>query len=88
MAEFHWKAVRKAIMDAQNVALCVVRKWWRPAVCIGIAGSILNVGIYLPLVTKQYPDLVGLAALIASAAPFAWFRSQEKRHGVKEGEPE
>jgi hypothetical protein len=74
------RALRAAIR-VQEIALCVVRKWWRPCICLGIAGSIINVGIVLPITTKTYPDLTGLAALIAAAAPFGVMRGLEKKWG-------
>jgi hypothetical protein len=60
------------IMRAQEIALCVIRKWWRPLTCVGIAGSMIVHGIALPLMTRSHPDLIGLAALVtACAAAFA-----------------
>jgi len=55
-----------------DIVLCLIRKWWRPITCIGIAGSVMVHGIILPLMIKQSPDLTGLAALItAASAAFA-----------------
>lgn len=55
-----------------NVALCLIRKWWRPITCIGIAGSVIVHGVVLPLMIRESPDLTGLAALItAASAAFA-----------------
>lgn len=52
--------------------LSLIRTWWRPVSCIGIAGTVLVNGIILPLSTKAQPDLTGLAALVtAVAAAFA-----------------
>lgn len=70
--------MKKWFVEVSDMALCFARKWWRPAICIGMAGSILVNGIALPLMTRTYPDLVGLAAVVAALAPFAWFRTQEK----------
>ena len=77
-----WK--RKAIA-ASDMVLCLARKWWRPMICLGIGGSLIVNGVVVPLVTHTYPDLVGLAAVVAAASPFAWFRTYEK---VKGGEGE
>lgn len=74
----------KFVMRAQDAALCLVRKWWRPLTQIGIGGAIFNVGIVLPLRTWTYPDLVGLAALITAAAPFAIMRGFEKKWGAED----
>lgn len=72
------------LLRYQEVALCFVRKWWRPAVCVGIAGSLITNGMILPLITKTIPDLTGLAAVIAAASPFAMIRGFEKKWGVSE----
>jgi len=49
-------------MRAQEVALCVVRKWWRPATCIGIAGGALVNLVIIPLKTWTVPDMAAAAA--------------------------
>jgi len=60
------------INKIMDIALCLIRKWWRPITCVGIAGSVMVHGVILPLMIKQSSDLTGLAALItASAAAFA-----------------
>jgi len=28
------------VLRAQETALCFVRKWWRPAACVGLASSV------------------------------------------------
>ncbi|MCA6258672.1 MAG: hypothetical protein IM650_11330 [Phenylobacterium sp.] len=74
--------MKAAILSVQNAALCFVRKWWRPMVQIGIGGSLLVNGVVVPLLTKTYPDLTGLAACIVAAAPFAAIRAWEKAKGT------
>jgi hypothetical protein len=60
------------INKIMDIALCLIRKWWRPITCVGIAGSVMVHGVILPLMIKQSSDLTGLAALItAAAAAFA-----------------
>ncbi len=73
---------KKGLLAAQDVGLCLVRKWWRPFVQIGIGGSLLVNGIVLPLATSTVPDLTGLAAVIAAASPFAIMRGFEKKWGA------
>jgi hypothetical protein len=68
-----------ALMDA---ALCLVRKWWRPLVCLGMGGSLLVNGMLIPMATHKPADLTGLAALVVSLTPFAWLRTEEKKAGV------
>lgn len=68
--------IKKTFLQRANrvmdIALCLVRKWWRPITCVGIAGSMMVHGIILPLMTRSSPDLTGLAALVtAVSAAFA-----------------
>ena len=65
-----------------EVALCFVRKWWRPVICAGMGGALLVNGIILPLMTKTPADLTGLSALCVSLTPFAWLRTVEKREAI------
>lgn len=53
-------------MAAQIVALCLVRKWWRPIICLGLGASLVTNGIAMPLIYGEGADLVGLAALVGS----------------------
>lgn len=64
--------IKSRVLKAQNVCLCFVRKWWRPATCVGIAaGTIINLCI-IPLATWTVPDLAaGAAWITACAAAFA-----------------
>lgn len=68
------------INHAMDIGLCLIRKWWRPITCVGIAGSVLVHGVILPLMTKQSTDLTGFSALVAAAtAAFAvreWGKSK------------
>ena len=72
------------IMQLQEIALCVVRKWWRPIACIGIAGTVWVNGVMIPLMTKTTPDLTGLAALVTAVAAAFAVREWGKIKGVKE----
>ena len=74
--------MKAAVLALQSAALCAVRKWWRPLVQLGIGGSLIVNGIAVPLITRTYPDLTGLAACIAAAAPFAAIRAWEKSKGT------
>lgn len=68
-----------------EIALCAVRKWWRPLVCMSMGLSLLVNGVILPLITLTFPDLTGLAAVCVALSPFAWLRTQEKFKGATEG---
>lgn len=73
---------REHAIAISNSALCFSRQWWRPIICLSIGGSVLVNGVIVPILTHTYPDLTGLAAVIAAASPFAYFRSSEKKAGV------
>lgn len=50
----------------------LIRTWWRPITCVGIAGSVIVHGTIIPFINNTATDLNGLAALItAAAAAFA-----------------
>lgn len=76
--------LRARLMAIQNIALCIIRRWWRPLVQLGIGGSVVVNGVVLPLITRQWPDLTGLAALVVAASPFAAIRAWEKVKGTAE----
>lgn len=79
-----WKARAMAV---QNGALAVARKWWRPIICLGLGASLFTNGVLMPILEGKGADLAGLAALVASVTPFAWFRTQEKVKGVSKDTP-
>jgi hypothetical protein len=68
---------RQRLLDFEAVALCVVRKWWRPVTCLWIAGTMAVHGVVAPLymliVKGEAPhDMTGLSLLVtAVAAAFA-----------------
>lgn len=72
------------INKIMDIALCLIRKWWRPVTCVGIAGSVMVHGVILPLMTKMSPDLTGLAALITAATAAFAVREWGKYKGTTE----
>lgn len=84
------------LLRAQEIVLCLARKWWRPIACLGVCLSVLNIaltilvgGVILPLASGEAPDFAALggltaslAALIASLTPFVAARAWEKSKGV------
>jgi hypothetical protein len=72
------------LLTAQEMALCLVRKWWRPVTCIGIAGGMIVNGIVIPLVKWEVPDMTAMAAYVAAATAAFGVRAFEKYAGVVE----
>lgn len=65
-------SIKSRVLALQDVALCLVRKWWRPVTCIGIAGGALVNLIVIPLAKRASPNLAEAAAFVtACAAAFA-----------------
>lgn len=84
--------VKDRALAVQDVLLCLVRKWWRPLVCLGVAVTMVLIsvailinGVILPLVARQAADLsqlgsliMSMSALVGSLFPFVFARSWEK----------
>lgn len=60
----------------------LIRVWWRPASCIGIAVGITVNVIALPLYRGEPIDLTGFAAVIASCATVFAVREWGKINGA------
>lgn len=76
------KRVLKLLEGVVHISVCFVKKTWRPTICFMMGLILLTNGVVIPLVKMEVPDLVGLAALVATLTPFAWLRTVEKRAGV------
>jgi hypothetical protein len=71
----------------QDVALCLIRKWWRPVTCIGVAASVWTYCVCTPLysliVLHQLPaDGLGVAAVITAATGAFAVREWGKKNGT------
>lgn len=74
--------IKAHLLRCQDAALCFVRKWWRPATCVGIAlGTIVNI-VLIPLVTWTPVNLAEAAAYITACAAAFGVRAFEKWKGV------
>ncbi len=63
--------LRERLLAFEAVALCIIRKWWRPITCLWIAATMAVHGVVLPLMGKD-TDLTGLSLLVGSvSAAFA-----------------
>lgn len=67
-----------------DIPLCLIRKWWRPVTCVGIAGSVLVHGIILPLMNNTPAELMSLSALITAATAAFAVREWGKVKGTVE----
>ena len=69
--------MKQRLLAFERMALCIIRKWWRPVTCLWIAGTMAVHGVILPVARYVRTgladtDLMGLSALVtAIAAAFA-----------------
>ncbi len=70
--------VKYNVYRTQEVALCIVRKWWRPLGCIGLVAAIFVNCIIIPLKKGEGVDLAGLALVTTSFAPIVAIREWGK----------
>ena len=64
-------SIKERLLAWEAVALCVIRKWWRPFTCIWIALTMAVHGVVLPLTGKD-TDLTDLSLLVSAiVAAFA-----------------
>ncbi len=75
-------ALLNGILTAQEMALCLVHKWWRPVTCVAIAGGALVNLVVIPLVNWQVPDMTAAAAYVAACTAAFGVRAFEKFKGV------
>lgn len=76
--------VKATVLRWQEAALCFVRKWWRPATCIGIAGGAIVNLVVIPLVNWQVPDMTAAAAYVTAATAAFAVREWGKIRGSAE----
>jgi hypothetical protein len=64
-------------VDLQRLILNKIRIWWRPIICLAMAGIAVVHGIFVPLYlllckSQYFSDLMGLSALLTTiVAAFA-----------------
>lgn len=75
---------RPMIAKLESGLRALVNRWWRPAACVGIVGSLFVNGVFLPLVTLTIPPLPGLAALVSAVAAAFAVREVGKRWGTSQ----
>lgn len=76
--------LKDRILRAEQIALRLVRTWWRPVTCIGIAaGTIINL-VVIPLLTMKVPSLSEGALWIGACTAAFGVRAFEKVQGAAE----
>ena len=73
--------LKARLMRAQEVALCIVRKWWRPMTCIALAGGAWVNLVVIPLRTGAI-DLNEAAAFVGALAAAFGVREWGKFKGT------
>lgn len=76
--------LKARLLALQEVALCLVRKWWRPVTCIGIAGGAVVNLIIIPLAKHASPNLAEAAAFVTACAGAFAVREYGKIKGSAE----
>jgi hypothetical protein len=77
-------SLKSRFLAVQEMALCLVRKWWRPITCIGIAGGALVNLIIIPLAKWEVPNMAEAAAYVTAATAAFAVRAFEKVKDVAE----
>ena len=76
--------LKQTVLRVQDMALCAVRKWWRPATCIGIAGGAIVNLVVIPLANWEVPDMTAAAAYVTAATAAFAVREWGKHKGTAE----
>jgi hypothetical protein len=77
-------SLKLRILRVQETALCLVRKWWRPITCVGIAGGAIVNLIVIPLMRREVPDMAEAAAYVTAATAAFAVREWGKARGTAE----
>lgn len=75
-------ALKLRLLRVQETALCLVRKWWRPMTCIGIAGGAVVNLIVIPLMKREVPNMAEAAAYVTAATAAFAVREWGKHKGT------
>jgi hypothetical protein len=71
------------IIAAQEMALCLVRKWWRPAGCVTLVVTLLINGVVIPMRSGTVADMTQMAAYAAALTAAFGVRAFEKMNGAE-----
>jgi hypothetical protein len=75
-------SIKDRLSAIQEGALDLIRKWWRPVTCIGIAGGAIVNLIIIPLAKWEVPDMAQAAAYVTAATAAFAVREVGKRWGT------
>lgn len=76
--------VKDWLLVKQEQALCLVRKWWRPIMLVGVAVATWVNLVVIPIVKWEVPNLTEAAAWIAACGALQWVREWGKVKGAEE----
>ncbi len=75
-------SARSRLMAVQRVALCLIRKWWRPITLLGVAVATWVNLVIIPLINWEQPNLAEAALWIGAVGALQWVREWGKVKGV------
>lgn len=75
-------SIFQKLLTAQEMALCLVRKWWRPLTQMGIGAALIVNGVVIPIYTWTVPDMTAMAAYVAAATAAFGVRAYEKANDL------
>ncbi len=70
--------LKSALLHAQDILLNLVRCWWRPVTCIGLAVSVWVNLVIIPLYKWQVPDLSQAGIFVTAITAALAVRAFEK----------
>ncbi len=77
-------SIKATLARWQEAALEFIRKWWRPASCVGIAGGAIVNLVIIPLNTWTVPNMAEAAAYVAAMTAAFAVREVGKHWGTAE----
>jgi hypothetical protein len=79
-----WRRFKAGFLRVQQVALCLIRKWWRPVTLAGVAVATWVNLVAIPIIKREPPNLAEAAAWITACAGLSWVREWGKTKGTGE----
>lgn len=71
-------------MTGIESVICFVRKTWRPVMLAGVATATWVNLVFIPILTRQVPNLAEAAAWVGACGLLQWVREWGKVKGVAE----